>query len=238
MSCYLGNPLVRDAQTACALLDPDAIRCTPSSDTMPWSPITVPAGQTWWMLNGWFLEAPGDPAHYFFHRPLCVSQAVPLPAGTTLSKWGQASRGFVVWCDPSLATQHPDPEVKLAQRLERIATLPRKSLTVDVPAGMPQGWFDFKVLPAEVQKYIVIGVVVENVPWAILKHGEKKHGCNTTCELDDVRNLRNSQRVIFAGKRDLYDRVRVRGGSPSGTGTSVAGQGGIVYLDLTNVADW
>jgi hypothetical protein len=93
-------------------------------------------------------------------------------------------------------------------------------------------------LPAEVQRYLVVGVVIEDVAWTILRHTSAPNGTNTTRELDDVRSLRNSARVLFATTRSRFDRIRICGASPSGTGLSVPGQGGIIYIDLTNISDW
>lgn len=233
----LGNPLLADAQTACALLDPAAVCCLGSTLS-----VTVPAGETWWLTNAWYLEAPGDSAHIHCHRELCASHAVPLPAGYTIKKGGVTSSGGpsgnAVWCDPSLATQHADPEAKLAERLNRIATLPRRSLMANAPAGSPVNTAVTLALPPEVQRYLVVAVVIEDVAWTILRHTTAPNGTNTTRELDDVRSLRNSARMLFATTRDRFDRIRICGASPSGTGNSVVGQGGIIYIDLTNVADW
>lgn len=230
---YLGNPLLHDAQTACALLDPATTCCLGATQS-----VVVPQGKVWWLLNAWYLEAPGDPAHAFVHRELCASLAVPLPGGFLIKKFGSPPSGNAVWCDPCLAQQHADPEAKLAERLDRIATLPRRSLIVDAPVGQPVNTPVTVALPPEVQRYIVVGVVIENVAWTILRHTTAPNGTNTTRELDDVRSLRNSARVLFATTRDRFDRIRICGASPSGTGLSVAGQGGIVYVDLTNVSDW
>ena len=229
---YLGNPLLADAQTACALLDPAAVFCLGAAPS-----VTVPAGQTWWLTNAWNLEAPGDPAHRYFHRELCASHAVPLPPGYVLKKGSTPPSGNAVWCDP-FATQYADPETKLAQRLERIATLPRRSLIATAPAGQPVNTAVMLTLPPEVQRYLIVAVVIEDVAWTILRHTTAPHGTNTTRELDDVRSLRNSARVLFACRRAVFDRIRICGASPSGTGLSVPGQGGIIYIDLTNVADW
>lgn len=234
---YLGNPLLTDAQTACALLDPAAVRCLGATLS-----VTVPEGKTWWLTNAWYLEAPGDPAHIHCHRELCASHAVPLPAGYVLRKGGTSSTGApsgnAVWCDPSLATQHADPEAKLQQRLERIATLPRRSLIANAPAGQPVNTAVMLTLPSEVQRYLIVAVVIEDVAWTILRHTTAPHGANTTTEINDEKSWRNSGRVVFASRRDVFDRIRVCGASPSGTGLSVPGQGGIIYIDITNVADW
>ena len=228
------HPLA-DTQEQLALLDPDAYECVPS--TPGWSR-TVPAGERWWLVNGWWLQAPGQPSLRWYHRRLDVREAIPLPGGSILAAHG-TTRGFAVWCNPCrVMGRHHSAETKLAERLERLRTLPLRYCGTTVPAGGAVGQQPYASFPADFERGLILGTTSHDVAWTILKGGVTSgtNGANTLDELDDARSMRFAGATLFPFKRADWPIVRICSASVSGGGQCLWGDGGIIYVALPS--DW
>jgi len=180
-----------------ALLDPRAYvwQAGPS-----WS-LTVPTGEVWFALNAWGITLS---AAKWYHRELCITQAVALPAGMTLST--DLEHGFLYYCRPSLVS-YADPAAVYASRIDRLHDLPMYTVAVHIPAGTPAGAPTFSVLfPADFEHGLLRHVSAHDVSWVGLAGADPtnpnvRQVVNTINEIDDHRRQRETRRVYAPFRR-------------------------------------
>lgn len=206
-----------------ALLDP---RCYEYVIGPSWCR-TVPAGETWFALNLWWLNAASS---WLFHRPLNVDQALALPEGTMLSPVNNVpgGHGFAYLAKPKIVIDldpryTSDPKGLYESRIERLNSLPLRHTSVTIPAGSSSGVYSgtlFDWGDTETQYAMLRHTSIHDVCWAIMV-GNKRDGVhmdamNTLNEVSDSHTNRLAQPTICPFARNLWNGIWAQQASRAG----------------------
>jgi hypothetical protein len=211
-------------QDQAALLDPDAYEWHSGNSVS----MTVTAGETWYIVNGWNLKATGAGTTWY-HRPADVNRALACSAGTvieTTTPPDGTSTAFVYVCKPSLVTggdsrYTDDPRALYFERLELMATLTRYRLggvatgagttAVSFPGGFTDG--------------LIVHVSVHDVAWMILR-SSGVGASNLHNEISDSNRIRWAEPLVMPFKPATFDDTLIQGVSQS------EGRATLTYLKL------
>lgn len=216
-------------QDQAALLDPSAYEYVMGANFVR----TVPAGQTWYLVNGWYMLPMSGAGPQWFHRPSNVNRALALPAGTIINGTTNTA-SFAYFCKPSLvvpgdARYTDDPKGLYYDRIRRLQTeLPRFQIgAAATNSGTVPGIGQISVnFPTDFTKGFLLHTSTHDIAWIILKPG----GINTHNEISDADGIRWAEDTPAPFLRTQFTQVLLQGvGMPQGAGV-------ITYVKLP--ADW
>ena len=193
--------------------------------------LTVPAGQTWYTLNTWWVDING--VGPFFHRKLSIYDAVPLPAGTVITSNAAAPNAFMYYANPSLAAAPVgDPKAAFYARLATLKTIALSALKVDIAAGAANNAQLTTNFPGGFTNGMIVGVSSQDVAWTTLQFAGG--GINTVDEISDRHQQRTSSYLLVPFKTSILTGVTAQGSNVPGdlAALSIAGTGMIIYQQL------
>lgn len=210
-----------------ALLDPDAYVFTQGTSLSD----TVPAGERWYLVNGWYLKVFEDGVGHWFHRQAHIGQALMLPEGFAIETSTTQANTFMYVCQPSLVTgsdarYSTDPRGLYFDRLMKIGEQTLYQLGASATgAGTVTATF-----PADFTDGLVMQVSAHDVAWLImLVTGDVTGGMNTLNEIDDSSPIRFAEGCMFPFKRTQFPKVMVQGVSDAD------GRANVAYIKLDGI---
>jgi hypothetical protein len=226
-------------QHKAAMLDPAAYQFTSVPTNGAGYTQTVPAGETWYLLNGFYITINGG-ANSYFQRVPNVDSAVPLTAGTVIGFHAASSFGYAYICKPSLVTagaRYADPRALYFERMHRMGTLTQYAISSAVASGAAYATQSITAFPADFTNGLCVGYSIFDVSWGGLEN-PGVGTLNLNNEISDDHQLRIAERVVLPFARGTFPNFKVRGASVSGAAatTCIAGNGQIIYIKLP--ADW
>lgn len=223
-----------------ALLDPACYRLYNSTDDGAGWSATVPAGETWWLVNGWHVLVNGG-SGYDFLRVADVNRAVPLSAGTVLgASAGQSGYAYVA--KPALVTgdvRYDNPKGLYFERLARLRTLTHYQKSVVVSSGATMGTNIDSAFPTDFTRGLLLSASVQDVSWVGLNAGESIGALNLLNEISDDHQVRQAEAILLPFNRATFPNLRTRPANVAGTypsPPSLAGYGAVRYVKLP--LDW
>lgn len=199
-----------------ALLDPRCYEYVIGDDWVR----TVPPGETWFALNLWWLDAMPDA--WWFHRPLDVHRALPLPAGTVLKTGGgyPGRHGFAYYARPQKvfyidARYAIAPQALYYERLERLESLPLRFTSVSIAPGSEIGLVvgaRFEWGDAETRYGILRHTSTNDLSWTIMVGGHSSHpsymdATNTLNEVNDSHAIRFAEPTLCPFARNIWNGI-------------------------------
>lgn len=202
-------------QGQAALLDPaayDFIVGTGQTET-------VPSGETWYLVNGWKLDAV---AGEWYHRSIDVGRAMPLSEGTSVTTHASEAASFMYLCKPSLVTgvdsrYSTDPRGLYFDRIAQLGTLPQFQIGLtETGTGTPTATF-----PGDFTNGCLVQVSVHDVAWLILLEAGESGGMNTLPEVSDTHQNRYAEACFVPFVRATFPKIMIRGVNESeGSGSA------------------
>lgn len=221
---------------------------------------TVPAGERWWLLNGWVITPDGNPTNSagqispWFHRVADVDQAVPLNAGTTIANYSGdgLTIGFALYCRPKLVYDidpryQTDPKGLYERRMYDLRTFTQKRCFGVFDRGVPNGTQpveDFTWSSPSVLYGFVLQTYRTNAAWTVLA-GTDAAGVwapiNMSNEISDTHASRDCVRTYLPFIRKQpgawgFTGVKIASGNTMGDFGNVdaKGSGGVHWVELPN----
>jgi hypothetical protein len=200
-----------------------------------WS-VTIPAGETWYVVNAWYVSINGSPKS--FHRELATAVALELPAGTVIeSSGGSGQDGFLYFCRPALVTSdsiYDTPQTLITDRKALLKTLVINHTSASIPLGSARATSASTAFDTDFEDGMLAEVSTFDTAWTILLEPLNRGGTNTGFEISDDHQMRSDAKLMTPFLRSNMPRVKVRAGSISGntSETSLAGIGTILYYKL------
>lgn len=200
--------------------------------------ITVPAGETWYALNLWHIQAG---TKFLFLREMNANAPLILPPGTVLRANG-SQEAFAYICKPSLVTgndKYQLPKKLYFSRINKLRTMALSELSAAMTAAQPQGAFNTTSFPSDFENGLITLASVHDVSWVILNHSVSGNSANLLNEVSDDHQMREAVPIMAPFKRADFDRIKVRAASVLGQASgfsSLAGYGVVKYYKLP--ADW
>ncbi|MCP1852780.1 MULTISPECIES: LamG domain-containing protein [unclassified Bradyrhizobium] len=199
--------------------------------------LTVPAGETLYVLNAWSALIAGGTSSWF-HRDLAASEAFEVPAGTTIS-WDSISyTAFLYICRPALVMNDPkyvDPKALYFQRINALRAMALSQLSATVASGSAPGASTAASFPPDFNDGILAQVSVMDAAWCILRDALLWGGVNTTNEISDVHQYRTTKTLMTAFPRAAFPSILTQNANVSGNNTDVStfiSRGNIAYYKL------
>lgn len=201
-------------QDQAALLDPLAyvhVLADSSSDT-------VPAGERWYLVNGWYLDA-GSEGTNWFHRPADVNRALMLPENYVLATGAapSTSLAFYYVCKPSLVTgsdgrYSSDPRGLYFDRMMQLGTLTRYQLgSTNTGSGQVTDTF-----PTDFTYGMVLHTSLHDVAWMVMTNSGATDGMlNLHNEISDSDRIRWAEPTLFPFDRTVMPKTLIQGASQS-----------------------
>lgn len=197
-------------QDQAALLDPAAYELVAANSTSR----TVSAGERWYLVNGWHLDATGAGTTWF-HRPSDVNRALVLSEGTVIATGAPAGNtAFMYLCKPSLVTGSDarytaDPRGLYFDRINALAGLTQYQLgATNTGSSTVTSTF-----PTDFTEGFVIHASVHDVAWLILRDGADTIGVNLHNEISDTDRIRWAERLAMPFLRTDFPKIMSRGAS-------------------------
>lgn len=204
-------------QDQAALLDPAAYELHVASIDGPGWTSTVPAGQTWYLLNSFCVNINGGPDTYF-QRLLDVRVALPLFAGTTLSFSSLSSGAYAYICKPALVTggaSYANPKALYYTRMATLKTLSTTLISATVPAGSAAGTVATTAFPTDFTNGMILGYSIHELAWA----GLEVPGVltlNMNFEISDDHQVRIGRGLLCPFSRVTFPNFKTRGANTIG----------------------
>jgi hypothetical protein len=202
-------------QDQAALLDPAAYVFLKGSGAGDAS-VTVPSGERYYLLNGWWLQGLTSATNWF-HRPAHVEHALLLPEGTTITTGVHPTigslYGSIYVCKPSLVTgadsrYTDDPRALYFERMTRLGTLALYQLGA-VNAG---GSVANATFPTDFTDGMFVHVSSHDVAWLITLITGDAGGINTLNELSDGSpQIRFAEPVLVPFLRTTFPKIQIQG---------------------------
>lgn len=196
-------------QDQAALLDPDAYVLFHGNTESE----TVPAGERWYLVNGWNLKATGQGTTWY-HRPADVNRALMLPEGTTIetSEPGGGSIAFMYICQPSLvagsdARYTTDPRALYFDRLIKMGELAQHRLGSTATGSGQVG----DAFPGDFTDGLIVHVSVHDVAWMILLNTGGDGASNLHNEISDSSRIRWAEPLVMPFKRTTFPETLIQG---------------------------
>jgi len=213
-------------QDLAALLDPDAYELVIGANVSR----TVTAGETWYLLWGWFLQATGGGEH-FFQRHANIYEALPLPEGRVLTTHATTAGSTMYLCKPSLVTggdsrYTADPRALFFDRVRRIGELTHYT----IGGTSTNNAVVAATFPADFTNGLVIHQSVHDVAWLGLSDGAETTVVATQDEISDTDRARFANTTLLPFVRATFTKIRLRGASQS------EGRATMTYIKLPG--DW
>ncbi|WP_370175702.1 LamG-like jellyroll fold domain-containing protein [Bradyrhizobium elkanii] len=199
--------------------------------------LTVPAGETLYVLNAWSCVIAGGSSSWF-HRDLASSEAFEISAGTTIAWDGISFTAFLYVCRPALVMNDPkyvDPKALYFQRLNSLRSIALSQLSVTVASGSAPGTLNRVNFPFDFNDGIFAQVSVMDAPWAILADALFWGVSNTANEISDVHQYRTTKKLLTAFPRAMMPYFEVQSANVSGNATDVStfvSRGTMAYYKL------
>lgn len=195
---------------------------------------TVPAGEAWYMVNGWNCRASGGSR--YDHRTLHVDSALLLPSGTYVESTGNAG-ALALICKPSLVSNrsaYDEPKSLYYARLNRLRSLPLYEASATVPAASAPGTTVTTVLPLDFTNGMMAHVSCFDLSWVILGHNVNGSAANTFFEISDAHQQRVAEVCLVPFQRAVINQIAVASASVSGNNADVSleGRGVVKYYKL------
>jgi hypothetical protein len=227
---------IEDLKVQAALMDPAAYVHIYGP---VWS-VTIPAGETWYVVNAWYVSINGSPKS--FHRELATAVALELPAGTVIeSSSGPSQDGFLYFCRPALVTgdsRYDTPQTLINDRKALLKTLAINHASASIPLGSARATKATTAFDTDFEDGMLAHVSTFDVSWTILKTPLSAGFANTQFEISDDHQMRSDAPLMTPFYRPNAPSMQVRAGSISGntSETSLAGTGTLSYYKLP--ASW
>lgn len=206
-----------------AIMDPDAYiyRC---------GSFNVTEAEPVYLVNGWQMNY-NSTANFWYHRKGDIENALMLPAGTPIKHNGSPSGygfeyGYAYYAKPSLVnsdTRYEDARDLYYQRIERLKTLPLYSCEVTIAQTHTVGQAVtantlVASLPTDFDNGLIVHMSMMDGCWMVLEDPSKTPAVdqvilNLWDELDDVKNMRNSGKIMLPFKRTVFPQLRIGFGS-------------------------
>jgi hypothetical protein len=193
-------------QDHAALLDPDAYEWVNGNSQSR----TVGAGEHWYLLNAWNVEATGGGTTWF-HRPMGIDHALPLSEGTVITT--RSAGGGMYLCKPSLVTGSDarytdDPRALYFDRMQRIGELTQYFIGATNTGSSASS----VAFPGDFTNGLIIHVSSHDVAWTITRDAATVGGAtNTLNEISDSNRMRFAETVIVPFKRTVLDAIMIQG---------------------------
>lgn len=216
-----------------AMLDPDAYRYyNTDDDGAGWS-VTVPAGETWYLLNAWHI-VDASSSDFEFLRLCDANRAVPLPSGTVLkAASGQWAYAYV--CKPALVysdTRYNNPKALYYERINRLRSLVSYKQYVNVPAGSTIDTNITTSFPTDFTNGLIMSASAMDVSWVTIGNGMNLH-----YEISDRHQIRFAEAIMVPFKRTVFTVLRTNPATVSGgVETTMEGHASVRYFKLPT--DW
>lgn len=210
-------------QDQAALLDPDAYEFVIGTSQSR----TVPGGENWYAVTGWFVQATGGGLSWFA-RPTHVRNARPLSEGTTIVTSATEANSSMYLCKPALVTgsdarYSSDPRGLYFERLRKIAS----TLTQYQIGGVDTGTSGTTVaFPSDFTDGLLIHCAQQDIAWMTLLETGGAGAFGGLNEISDTDPVRFAEPNLVPFKRTTVPNVHVRGAGLAG------GRGTFTYLKL------
>jgi hypothetical protein len=208
-----------------AMLDPAAyVYAIGTSQTT-----TVTAGQSWYLLNGWYLDSSSGGS--WFHRRLHVFDAQALSAGTTITtdNGTNTANGFYYICKPSLVTggdsrYTSDPRALFFDRVHQL----QYTLTqYQIGATRTDTGTSTVAFPSDFTNGFTLHTSAHDIDWLILLESGGSGGMNTLNEIGDGSNpIRFTGETWCPFVRTTFPNIKVHGAG------AAEGRGVLTYVKL------
>lgn len=205
--------------------------------------VTVPADETWWLIQAWQLkaqDAAGSALNLWFHRVGGIDRPFMLPGGTRLHTESTiTSGGFAYICRPRMVQhldKYKDPEALCYTRHKRLKSIALSELSVHVaPGASPTN--AYAAFPGGVDKALIQQVSCHDAAW-IGMFGNDAAAMNLYNEISDAHSQRYGAADKYPVRVETFDiGLCIQNGTASGTGVGYEqGYGHIWYQALP--ADW
>lgn len=221
-----------------ALLDPACYRIYNSTDDGAGWSVTVPAGETWYLLNAWHVQVTGS-TDYDFLRVCDVNRVVPLPAGTTILA-SASQYGYAYVAKPALVSggaRYGAPKDLYFERIWRLRTLAQYRLSIAAAAGTAMGTNLTAAFPTDFTKGLIVSQSVHDMSWVALS-SSSVGGLNLQNEISDDHEIRFAEAVMVPFMRTVFPNIKSRVANVDGslTSSSIAGYAAVRYVKLPS--DW
>lgn len=213
-------------QDMAALLDPDAYEFVIGAAQSR----TVTAGEHWYLLGAWYLQATGGGSH-FFQRHGNVAEPLILPEGRTLTTHATTAGSHMYLCKPSLVIggdnrYSTDPRGLFFDRLMRLGELTQYTIGgVSTDNGNVLTAF-----PTDFTDGLVVHVSTHDVAWLGLSYTDDTSVLPMQDEISDTNRVRFANAQMLPFKRTTFPKVQMRGATQS------EGRATMTYVKLP--ADW
>ncbi|WP_431014567.1 LamG-like jellyroll fold domain-containing protein [Bradyrhizobium pachyrhizi] len=196
--------------------------------------VTVPAGETWYVLNAWATKIQGSAQWY--HRDLGTDECFPVTAGTTISTIGLAD-SFLYVCRPALVTSDPAylaPKSLYYSRLNALRAIALSQLSASQAAGAAAGTSGTATFPFDFNDGILAQISVMDSAWCLLADPLGRGALNSCIEVSDLHQFRPTKTLLTPFRRAMFPSIQCQGASVSGnaTDTIVGGSGVLSYYKL------
>lgn len=212
-------------QDQAALLDPDAYALVIGSSQT----LTVAAGEHYYVLWAWFVQATGGGTSYF-HRRGKVDEPMILPEGRALTTSATDSNSLIYYCRPSLVTgsgaYQTDPRGLYFERIMRLGELEQFTIGVVITNNAVVT----ATFPTDFTDGLMIHTSTHDLAWLGLQHSAGSAVITGQDEISDTDRVRFAHTTILPFTRTLWPKIAGRGASQS------EGRGTITYVKLPG--DW
>ncbi|MCA1400045.1 LamG domain-containing protein [Bradyrhizobium sp. BRP56] len=196
--------------------------------------VTVPAGETWYVVNAWATKIQGSDQWY--HRDLGIDECFQIPAGTTISTIGIADC-FLYVCRPALVTSdaaYSDPKGLYYTRLNALRAIALSQASATQAAGAAAGTAATTFFPPDFNDGIFAQVSVMDSAWCIILDALGRGALNSCIEVSDRHQFRPTKTLLTPFRRAMFPSIQCQGASVSGnaTDTIVGGSGVVSYYKL------
>jgi hypothetical protein len=196
--------------------------------------VTVPAGETWLVVNAWQCKI-GSTTAKWFHRNLKAAEAVELTAGTRIS--ASSADAFLWVCRPYLVdqdTRYLAPKDLFYSRLQSLRSIATLPIAMSISAGSPNATIAKQSFPTDFEDGVLRQVSTHDAAWVILGAPNEAGAANTLNEISDSHQMRLTGKMLLPFERRRFPKAWLSSASVSGDGvqTSLEGHGVILYQKL------
>lgn len=193
----------------------------------------VAASETDYLVGGWYLQSSSGGSAWF-HRQADFRDALPLPAGGTVTTSASNAGSHMLICQPSLVTNGTatnydsryvsDPRGLFFDRYMAIGTATAYEIGIsdNTNTGATTAF------PADFTYGLVVHASQHDASWIGLEHTGADFTLAVLNEVSDTSQIREAETVIFPFTRTAFPNFKFRGV----TSPPDAGHGVLRYLKL------